>query len=64
VNTNEQLSSPVTLAGPAEIAFLIGPEFALSLPATEWGLLSFPDCLGKVGELLFKASVADGLVNP
>ncbi len=31
VNTNEQLASPVTVAGPDEIAFLIGPASARSI---------------------------------
>jgi hypothetical protein len=40
------------------------PPSARSLPAKEGRLLSFSDCRRKVCEVLFKASVADSLVNP
>ncbi len=40
------------------------PSTARTLPAKKGGLLSFFDCRRKICEVLFKASVADGLVNP
>jgi len=40
------------------------PPSARTLPAKEGRLLSFFDCRRKISEVLFKASIADGLVNP
>ena len=40
------------------------PPAARFFPAKQGGLLSFPDCRRKISEVLFKASVTDGLLNP
>jgi hypothetical protein len=40
------------------------PPTARAFPAKKRRLLGFLDCLGKISEVLFKASVANGLVNP